>query len=98
MLGVEWLLSLGPVISDFAELKMDFSYEGKAVCFKGLKYTTELVDDKELSSITNVGSKGLWLQLLSSIDSSYESIMEVEISELLHKYTKVFDEPSGLPP
>lgn len=76
--------------------KLVISYEEKFVCLKGLtSTTTELVDDKEICRVSKVGSKWLWLQLLSSANNSSEHITGFEVSQLLQKYSKVFDEPNG---
>lgn len=63
---MQWLLSLGPILWNFVELQMEFFYKGSIVVLKGLTSpNAELVDDKEISSISNVGSKRFWLQLMA---------------------------------
>ncbi|XP_042974800.1 uncharacterized protein LOC122306438 [Carya illinoinensis] len=62
----EWLQSLGPIMLNFAKLQMEFSYDNGSMVLKGLSSpTSELVDNKEITVISKVGSKGFWLQLMA---------------------------------
>jgi len=35
--GVQWLSTLGPILWDFEELKMEFIYKGKRVVLRGVQ-------------------------------------------------------------
>lgn len=63
---------------------MEISYKGKDLCLKGLTSSTiKLIDDSENSTISKVGSKGLWLWrilklnlvLVMKLLNYYKSIM-----------------------
>ncbi|XP_018843425.2 uncharacterized protein LOC109007962 [Juglans regia] len=99
VLGVSWLSSLGPILWDFTDLKMQFVYHGREVCFKGLTSSAStLVDDKEISMISKVGFKGVWLQLMAVENMKPQNDPCPEILQLLQKFGKVFDEHTSLPP
>lgn len=49
------MLSLGPILWDFIELKIKFIYNGRLTCLKGLTSTCSgLIDDKECCRISVV--------------------------------------------
>ncbi|XP_041011286.1 uncharacterized protein LOC121255061 [Juglans microcarpa x Juglans regia] len=99
VMGVQWLLSLSPILWNFTELQMQFSYGTKTAVLKGLTSTNaELVDNRELATISKVGSKGFWLQFLAVEPIQKQSTIPPQIEELLQTYQVVFEEPKGLPP
>lgn len=80
--------------------KMEFSYKGRMTCLKVLTSTcNSLIDDKEISRISRMEHmKGLLLQLISrGTQEPIANGCEV-VSELLGHFSKVFEEPRGLPP
>lgn len=78
---------------------MEFTYNGSLTCLKGITSTcSSLIDDREMCRISELEHKGLLLQLISEeTQESMDKSCEVA-SELLGRFTKVFQEPAGLPP
>lgn len=99
VLGVQWLLSLCPVLWDFIELKMEVIYKEKSSCLRCLPFNgATLIDDKEVCKISPMENKGLLLQLISTKSNESSLVDCKEVSELLLQFDRVFEEPKGLPP
>ncbi|XP_040998237.1 disease resistance protein RUN1-like [Juglans microcarpa x Juglans regia] len=77
---------------------MDIALVSHCNLSMGLMCATDLVDNRKLSTITKLGSKGVWLQLLAFENSLPQPVMAEEVSKLLKRYNKVFEEPKGLSP
>ncbi|XP_035549739.1 uncharacterized protein LOC118349426 [Juglans regia] len=99
VLGVQWLLSLGPILWDFQKLQMQFQVEGRAISWQGLSFPCNLViKDADISSITGLEHRSMFLHMIS-VNSQEDFVQEPEmITQLLSRFSKVFEEPSGLPP
>jgi len=101
VLGVQWLTTLGPVLTDYEQLTMKFIREGKLVELKGQQRTTPqeatIHQIKRMVSTDGV-AEYFQLQLLSSTkESPTPSSWVPEIEELLKNYSQLFEEPRGLP-
>lgn len=65
VLGVQWLLSLGPILWDFGKLNMKFTYKSSFTCLRGLSSAcSSLVDVVEVAKISRMEHKGLLLQIV----------------------------------
>jgi hypothetical protein len=42
VLGIQWLMTLGPIVWDFTKLQMEFQYEGKNCMLQGLQRGPDL--------------------------------------------------------
>lgn len=59
VLGIQWLVTLGPVLSDFEKLLMKFNFKGQGMCLKGLSSSmTRLFDDGEINQFMDGSRKG----------------------------------------
>ena len=49
VLGIQWLITLGPILWDFKELTMQFNWQGSSITWTGLHLTpwTGAVNVKE---------------------------------------------------
>jgi len=102
VLGVHWLSSLGPILWDFAKLRMEFQYEGQRVVLRGTqKSDMEWTGGKRFQQSLCKSAQLFALQVqpvlppssLQTIDTSIP-----EIQQLLREYEDIFAEPKGLPP
>ncbi|XP_024031413.1 uncharacterized protein LOC112094537 [Morus notabilis] len=113
VLGIQWLQKLGRVAHDYAALSMEFCWEGKQVTLCGditglpslisLHQFQALVHGDEVHSLFE-------LQPLAAETIPGESpvkdpaVLEfpkslpMPISSLLHRYSALFAQPTGLPP
>jgi hypothetical protein len=101
VLGVQWLKTLGPVLTDYEHLVMKFIKDGSIVQLQGeskpaithssLHQLRRLVETQALDSIYQ-------LHLLNSNSNSPPSSPLLPIQNLLAQYQDLFSEPTDLPP
>lgn len=78
------MLTLGPILLDFAHMTMSFTYKTTAVQLKGLAhFAIALVDDNEKNSFSKAQMKGIWLQFMSNTTSASTDPIPIEILILL---------------
>ncbi|GAU26218.1 hypothetical protein TSUD_354400 [Trifolium subterraneum] len=102
VLGIQWLKTLGPIITDYDKLTMSFCKEGQQVHLEGVpKVSPEEANIHQLQRLvsTNVIDTFFHLQLLhpDSI-SPVHSHTDPRVHELLHKFQTLFQTPTHLPP
>lgn len=100
VMGVQWLKELGPIIRNFKELSMKFSYGGRSVELRGI-VATQLIEEGSLHKGNKLEKRGILLQLLQRVE--YYEVKAVEepaaaIQHILEAYEDAFGEPKGLPP
>jgi hypothetical protein len=84
VLGIAWLRTLGPILWDFDELRMEFTWHDRRVLWKGIGSTcTTTPPTGRLHSGRLYSAKGIEPALLE---------------RLLDTYADVFVAPTGLPP
>lgn len=104
VLGVEWLRTLGPVVTNYTSFTMQFSHEGKPI-----NLHADVQSNSFLASATQVrrmlstsSTSGLFhLALLPTppIDQPpHPSHTIPAINNILLKYQALFQQPSSLPP
>ncbi|KAF8392867.1 hypothetical protein HHK36_021106 [Tetracentron sinense] len=99
VLGVQWLTTLGPIIWDFTNLRMEFHSKGKRHVLRGA--TTGAIKVIEVSHMQKALTKtkqAVVAQLFVVQAMTEEVITESTIMSLLNNYSDVFSEPAGLPP
>ncbi|KAH0760251.1 hypothetical protein KY290_023744 [Solanum tuberosum] len=99
VLGVSWLATLGPVLTDYTKRIFEFTLNGVKVSWKGDAPTD--VQPVQLHSlrrmvVTNAISSYFHLELVSDLESSCTTPSELEV--MLKTYEDVFQKPLGLPP
>ncbi|OMO94502.1 reverse transcriptase [Corchorus capsularis] len=103
VLGVEWLVTLGPILWDFSKLTMEFTMAQVQYCMKGLQAgSIQLVTQKHAAkfSVTTLGTCAMLLH------NSYEpslcqvdiTALPVDLQNLLTSYEFIFETPTTLPP
>jgi len=106
ILGASWLKTLGPHLADYDNLQIKFLQGGKFTTLQG--DTNNLPESTQLHNIrrmvnTNAIAEVYNMQIVqegSILNSLLELLddMESELAVLLHNYSSVFSNPSGLPP
>jgi len=89
VLGVQWLTTLGPVLTDYEHLTMKFIKEGKVVELKGQHRTTPqeatIHQIKRMISTDGI-AEYFQLQLLSQSEGLPKPPAEPEIEKMLNRY------------
>jgi hypothetical protein len=99
VLGVQWLRTLGPIIWDFLQLTMQFSFLGKTIIWKGLNSADSTMEEgSNFFKASHGSNKGLLLQLLPQEQNLSTTPLNEDLQALLDEFAVVFAEPKGLPP
>ena len=107
VLGIQWLAQLWPILWDFKNLRMEFSWNGKKMVSRGattgpLKLVSGLQMEKDLSHAPIVATAQIFsMQLEAPYVTNKGAIIEEmtdELQKLLNNYESLFLEPKGLPP
>ncbi|MCH90112.1 hypothetical protein A2U01_0011019, partial [Trifolium medium] len=98
--GVQWMKSLGPILTDYNDLTMKFIAAGKIVelkgdCNSGLNAMTAHQVKRLVH--TNGASAFFHIQLLPSEFPSAQNY-DPQIHDLIQKYQPLFSKPISLPP
>ncbi|KAJ0927423.1 putative nucleotidyltransferase, Ribonuclease H [Helianthus annuus] len=100
VLGVSWLSTLGPVVTDYAASQFEFQNKGRRIMWKG--DTGPLVQSIQFNGLRRLAQTdsidGLFHLALSSPTLPCPSTCHVDLQPLLSEYEAVFQPPSGLPP
>ncbi|XP_074297855.1 uncharacterized protein LOC141628647 [Silene latifolia] len=108
VLGVQWLSSLGPVVWDFDQLKIEFMYQGKRVVLRGItKGSLKWISGRQMVAELSKGGEydkgqffAIQVQPTSSPLLAHDQVSTVppEIQKVLHEFGDLFIEPKELPP
>jgi len=102
VLGVRWLKTLGPVLTDYTNLTMKFMIAGHLVELRGEhEQTLESISTSQLRRMlhTNGTSMMFHIQLEPCQTSQPDTTpLPSDIEELISKYSKLFQPVKGLPP
>lgn len=101
VLGVQWLIELGTIMTNYKVLTMQFYWKGKEVKLQGENIlSTVPLKGKTLNKMMSFDSISCFFQLQATKDhnSTAISIMPASIKGLLSQFQEVFDEPKTLPP
>lgn len=103
VLGVQWLKSLGPVLTDYNDLTMKFISDGHIVELKGdTDDTLQAITPPQLHRIVRTASASAYFHI-SLIPPELPSTQTQpkhypEIDALLNTFTTLFQTPTSLPP
>ncbi|XP_039121357.1 uncharacterized protein LOC120258078 [Dioscorea cayenensis subsp. rotundata] len=105
VLGVQWMLRLGPILFDYENLWMEFNYNGNRVRLTGLTQPQfNLIRTAALQKSGSDNMQFYHLTITSSdphpipLDSDAPLSFINAVSSLLREFTEVFSTPAGLPP
>ena len=109
VLGVQWLVTVGPILWDFQQLTMQFSIGARLVKWQGLMAgQLFLMTKKQAAKLCVMEGKGTCALMLtgssqSQLQSLYASkegsrVLPPDLQHLLNQYAHLFAIPTGLPP
>lgn len=101
VLGVQWLKSLGPVLTDYNALSMQFFYNGKLVQLQGdIDASLSVLSPPQFFHLCRKHGDSLYyhITLLSTSAPPCPDELPEEIRALLTKYKALFQAPHSLPP
>lgn len=100
VLGVVWLATLGPTVTDYAERKFQFQVQDKQVTWFG--HSSPLIEQAQLQSLrrlqtTNAIAYMFHLKLMLP-SSPINDPLPVDLSAILDSYPEMFSQTSTMPP
>ena len=102
VLGVQWLKSLGPILTDFNTLRMQFFHQGKLVELKGDDDANlRLITLSQFRHLCHQQGEGYCFHIatISDHSSTRDPLpFPPAIQSLLTKYEVLFQDPQSLPP
>lgn len=102
VLGVHWLKSLDPVLTDYNTLTMKFVHSGKIIKLKGdTTKDLEAISPPQLRRLiqTNAASAFFHIHASPSLTiSTTPSTLHPDISALIMTFAPLFQQPTYLPP
>ena len=113
VLGIQWLATLGNVMSNYKDLWMSFKWQGQDVVLKGTDCTkVQTIELAQLNSLmvnlTQLSRMNICCFTTSEDPNKdarpmFQSLISnqkdrVALEELFNRYKEIFQEPKGLPP
>eukprot|EP00253_Pinus_taeda_P029117 PITA_29117 len=99
VLGVEWLLTLGPIIMDFQELYMSFKQNNSTHTLRGLQAgAPSIISSHRMEKLLKKGHHGVINQFnaIQAVEPNSLPI-HLEMQQILNNHLPVFDKPHELP-
>ncbi|XP_061361231.1 uncharacterized protein LOC133305112 [Gastrolobium bilobum] len=108
VLGVQWLATLGPIMTDYAQLLMTFSHNGMSINLQGdPPNLPTAISSSTLGKLMSLNTIASCLMCFATTTTKASSTVEhtsslnhpiSDIQSLLQQYHDVFSTPSTLPP
>ncbi|XP_075098837.1 uncharacterized protein LOC142175749 [Nicotiana tabacum] len=107
VLAVQWLLTLGDIKMNFKKLTMEFWYRGKKHLLRGAGNQVKVQEAGRIAKHTGNTSQLCMIQVvpMESVGEQWHSHKakeepktDVRLTQLLSEYSKLFEEPTELPP
>ncbi|OMO86983.1 Integrase, catalytic core [Corchorus capsularis] len=108
VLGIEWLVSLGPILWDFSMLTMQFMYDNNWKLLQGItpghiRLSQSKQTLKFLNSMLVSQSQQPYTLMLAETTHSQLKLkptaeIDATLQQFLEQYNILFEEPKGLPP
>jgi len=103
VLGVQWLKSMGPILTDYNELTMKFIHDGNIIELKGNTNSgLHSITPPQLRRMIKTDNVSAYfhIRILSSEPPSIKTntIPYPKIDSLIHKFSSLFQTPTTLPP
>ncbi|KAK8931221.1 hypothetical protein KSP39_PZI016563 [Platanthera zijinensis] len=104
VLGIQWLVTLGPIVWDFNKLRMEFTMSGNKVSLRGgSRPPTDIITRRQLAKLVQrpaeLSMLGICL-LQNQPDKPPPAPLQhpPELQTLLAEFANLFGTPTGLPP
>lgn len=100
VLGVPWLKLLGPILTDYNPLSMQFIHEGRVVELKGdTNGTLNIITPPHFRRMARSQAKGVYCHI-SLFPEAVTILQDIPpaIQPILIKFTHLFQQPWCLPP
>lgn len=102
VLGVQWLRTLGPILTDYSSLRMQFFHKNQLVELKGESASElGLLTHHQLRRLSRTRGSASYFHvqvLLEESTSSQPQSIPPAIQQLLETVSTLFQHPPGLPP
>ncbi|XP_061341736.1 uncharacterized protein LOC133288055 [Gastrolobium bilobum] len=103
VLGVQWLSTLGPILTDYKALTMTFDVQGTQVLLQGEHLLlAQPLSTAQLHKLMSQDSVDSYLMCLttqaSDITNSDTTSQSSEVLQLLDTFQDIFTQPTSLPP
>ena len=99
VLGIQWFELLGPMITNYKLLRMDFQWKGKAVHLIGeAQINDEFLQGKQFMKLTKSQSVVSLYHLKAVSPKSTTQVIPDCVQSLLQEHTNNFEIPTSLPP
>ncbi|XP_022875701.1 uncharacterized protein LOC111394166 [Olea europaea var. sylvestris] len=95
VLGVQWLVELGPVLCDWRNMTMKFNWQGKSRVLHGQKESSSTVITMQ-SLEKEIGGGGTLFALVVNevkIDKDNAPLVPNDIDKILKEFAAIFEEP-----
>ena len=102
VLGVQWLKTLGPILTDYGSLRMQFFYQDQLIELKGDNaIDSGLLSHHQLRRLCRTQTQASYFRIAILTDNqkpTHSQDLPTEIQALLIHFSTLFQSPSGLPP
>ncbi|KAM0065899.1 putative nucleotidyltransferase, Ribonuclease H [Helianthus debilis subsp. tardiflorus] len=98
VLGVSWLATLGPVLTDYATSVFEFSLNGQQVKWQGDVSVAQAIQFHGFRHLINSDGIGQLYHLTLLPQDSPPPTYPPELQDILNNFATVFNPPKGLPP
>lgn len=103
MPGIQWLLSLGPIVWNFSNLTMQFKYEKQNCMLQGIvPGLLQIVSSNQFVKCLSLIGNGPYPMLLTSEDQTTLTMqsnqLPLDLQDLLANFDDIFQVLTGLPP
>ena len=109
VLGIQWLISLGPILWNFKALTMQFQWGGQTIIWKGqVDGQVLLMSRKQAAKVHGSHDKGPYTMLLTGcthrtihtiqVVDEAKGTLPLDLQQLLDCYAFIFEVPTHLPP
>ncbi|XP_043725704.1 uncharacterized protein LOC122672270 [Telopea speciosissima] len=104
VLGIQWLQQLGPILTDYKHLTMNFEWEGRKVQLqREMAVKHDPVSHHQLAKMTAAQTVASFYHMkMVSTDINFETEQEGQlppsVAQILAEFEVVFREPTQLPP
>lgn len=99
VLGIQWLATLGPIVWDFARLRMEFNPNGVKHVLRGKQTSsTQAVTSSLMSRLISKRANGMVARLNMMEVAPMPNETPSDLVAILKRFADIFQEPHGLPP